>query len=151
MKPCADQTRSGSCQDALQSPSDLLPKVAADLAFGLDKYLGLPSTVLSIDRAVGKLYARLGVRSASIFKEKPWYQLSIESGAVSFAIAITIASKDNSLWTSYVFDLGAQFCDTRYQFEVNSDHLLTLTVAEVDARLFEPIYKQIVEILKARL
>ncbi|KII33677.1 hypothetical protein NL64_09240 [Pseudomonas fluorescens] len=153
MNTCAaQQTRIGSRQEALQSQCQLLPRVIADLATGLGKYLRLTSTAWSRnDGSVGESYARLGVKPASIFKEKPWYQLSIESGAVSCAIAITIASRDKSLWTSYVFDLDVQFCEAGYRFEVNNDHHLILSVAEVDARVFEPIYKQIVEILKARL
>lgn len=138
-------------EDAIQTQLHLLSKSAGDLASGFGKYLGLQEARWNHpDGKVGDRYVRLGEGSAAAFKEKHWPELSSVNGKVNFSISLTLVSEDRGSRTAYIFDLSVQFCDVGYLFDVNSKGV-TLSVEDVKAGSFEPVYNQIVEILIGRL
>ncbi|WP_172232377.1 hypothetical protein [Pseudomonas sp. CM25] len=145
------QQRYESRESAIQGQLYLLSKAAGELASGFGKYLGVPSDKWNHpDGKAGERYVRLGEGSASAFKEKRWVELSSLKGKVDFSIALTLVSEDRASRVTYVFELGVQFTEFGYLFEVNGRGV-PLTVEDVKAGDFEPVYSQIVEQLLARL
>ena len=145
------QKRYESREVAIQAQLHLLSKSAGDLAAGFGSYLGLTSERWNHPGGkAGNRYVMLGEGSAASFKEKPWIALSSVNGKVDFSLALTLVSEDRESRTTYVFDLGVQFTDDGYLFEVNGQGV-TISVDEVKAGNFESVYNLIVEKLMTQL
>ncbi|MFJ2982241.1 MULTISPECIES: hypothetical protein [unclassified Pseudomonas] len=145
------QRRYVSRETAIQAQLHLLSKSAGDIASGFGKYLGLPGDRWHhLDGKAGERYVRLGQGSASAFQEKRWIELSSLNGKVDFSIALTLVSEDRESRACYVFDMSVRFCDAGYLFEINGQSVV-LSVEDVKAGSFEPVYNQLVQILISRL
>ena len=148
------QTRYDQQRAAVAQQSSFLRIAVRDMAFNLEKHLGLSSTrwyQQGLAKAQDK-YIRLGYLERGEFQELDWTGLPTPRGYIPFTLSITVDSMDSSTRDDYYYSMTVMFCDDGYKFEIDSfSEAFILSVADVQSGDFSRIYSALVEHLKAVL